>query len=136
MGSIGGVVSPGGTILHVIPKDDGVIFETRVDPASVDQVFVGQDTKVMLSAFNQRTTPELYGKVKSVSPDIVVDPNSGASFYRTQILVPGHELARLNGLEVVPGMPIEAFLQTGARSVLSYLTKPLTDQLNRAFREE
>ena len=71
------------------------------------------------SAFNQRTTPELNGEVSRVSADITQDQKTGASFYTVRIAVAEHELARLNGLKLVPGMPVESFIQTGERTVIS-----------------
>lgn len=131
----GGVVPPGETILQVIPVSRGVDFEVRVDPNAVDQVFEGQRAKLVFTAFNTRTAPELFGTVSGVSPDRVVDPASGQPFYRVTLAVPPEELARLDGHDILPGMPVEAFLQTGERTVLSYLLRPLSDQLRRAFRD-
>lgn len=134
--TIGGVIPPGGTIMQIIPTNGDVVFETRVNPASVDQVHIGQTAKLMFTAFNQRTTPEILGMVENVSANTVEDRNTGETFYRAQIVVAKKELDKLNGQELVPGMPVEAFLQTGERSVISYLLRPLTDQVARAFREE
>jgi HlyD family secretion protein len=134
--TLGGVVPPGGTILQIIPTGDGVEFDTRVEPAAIDQVYVGQRAKVMLSAFNQRTTPELKGQVQSISPDTVQDTQTGLTYYRARISVSDDELARLGELKIVPGMPVEAFIQTNERTISSYLMRPLSDQLNKAFREE
>lgn len=133
--TIGGVVPPGALIVQIIPFDDEFRFEVRIDPVAVDQVYPGQEAKVRFPAFNQRTTPELIGAVLSVSPTSVMDEVTGQSFYRVTLTVPPEELARLGDTNLVPGMPLEAFLQTGERSVLSYLTKPMTEQLNQAFRE-
>lgn len=134
--TIAGVVAPGATILQIIPKDEDLSFELQIEPVSVDQVFPGQDAKVRFPAFNQRTTPELNGSVRSISPTSVVDEATGRAFYRVTVEVPDDELSRINTLELLPGMPVEAYLQTGERSVLSYLTKPLVEQLNQAFREQ
>lgn len=134
--TIGGVVSPGQTILQIVPSDQGIEFEMRVDPLSIDQVFVGQTAKMMLSALNQRTTPELTGTVKWMSPTSVLDEATGFSFFRVQVFIAPDELARLGAVDLVPGMPVDAFLQTAERSVMSYLTRPLTDHVSRAFREE
>ena len=131
----GGVVPPGETILQVIPISEGVDFEVRVDPNAIDQVVQGQQAKVVFTAFNTRTAPELSGTVSGISPDSVTDPATGQSFYRVTLAIPPEELARLDGHEILPGMPIEAFLQTGERTVLSYLARPLSDQLRRAFRD-
>jgi len=132
----GGVVPSGETILQVIPVGQGVDFEVRVDPTSIDQVAVGQRARVVFPSFNTRTTPEIFGSVSGVSANSVPDRNTGQSFYRVTLSIPPAELAKLEQGEVIPGMPVEAFLQTGERTVLSYLLRPLTDHLTRAFRED
>jgi HlyD family secretion protein len=86
------------------------------------------------SAFNQRTTPELTGKVTRVSADVTADQRSGQSFYTIRVSLPPDEVARLGEVKLVPGMPVEAFVQTGERTMLSYFMKPLNDQLMRSFR--
>lgn len=134
--TIGGVVPPGGTILQIIPSDLGLTFRARIDPASIDQVFVGQDATLRFPAFNQRTTPELYGRVSDVAANTSVDEVTGASFYQVTLALGSAQVERLGDVSLVPGMPIEAFIKTEDRTVLSYLTKPLTEQLNQAFREE
>lgn len=134
--TLGGVVPPGGVILQIVPRDEGFSFMTQVDPASIDQVYVGQPAKVRFPAFNQRTTPELKGHVKDVSATTSVDDVSGMSFYRVEITMSEDELIRLGGQELIPGMPVEAYLTTTERTILSYLSKPLTDQLAQAFRED
>ena len=133
--TIGGVVPPEGTILEVVPTADGVEFELRVDTKSINQVFVGQRARVVFPAFNMRTAPEIFGTVAGISPTSIVDQATGVAYYRLNLTVPTDQLALLGDVDLIPGMPIEAFLQTGERSVLSYLTKPLMDQLQRAFRE-
>ena len=134
--TIGGVVAPGATILQVVPSNAGFQYELRLDPRSIDQVFVGQNTTVKFPAFSTRSTPDIIGKVSVVSPASVTDAATGQVFYRLELDVPPAELAKLGDLELVPGMPVEAFIQTSNRSVLSYLTQPLTDQMSRAFRDE
>lgn len=131
----GGVVAPEATITQIVPLSDGVEFKLQVDPQSIDQVFVGQVAKVLFPAFNQRTTPELFGTVSGISPTSVDDPQTGLSYFRIDLTLPTEEIARLGDVELIPGMPVEAFLQTGERSVLTYLTEPLLQQLRRAFRE-
>lgn len=132
----GGVIAPGATILEVVPLAEGMEFEVSVDPRAVDQVHPGQKAEVVFSAFDPRSTPRLKGEVVSVSPDTVTDPRSGRSFYRVGLAVPPEELARLGAAQLMPGMPVEAYLATGERSVLSYLLHPLVQQLALAFREE
>lgn len=132
----GGVVPPGGTVLKIVPQTDWLSFELRVDPVSIDQVYVGQDARVRFSAFNQRTTPELMGAVSRISPTSLVDEATGLTFYEIVVDITPDELGKLGELVLVPGMPVEAFLQTDERTVLSYFVKPLSDQIQKAFREE
>ena len=134
--TVGGVVPPGATVAQIIPTDSEHVFETRVDPTMIDQVHAGQKAKLVLSAFNQRTTPELMGTVSAVSPNVVVDQATGLAFYKAWIRIGAGERAKIAHLDMVPGMPVEAFLQTDERTVMSYLVQPILDQLRRAFREE
>jgi HlyD family secretion protein len=134
--TVGGVVTSANPIMDIIPDTDRLIIEAQLEPMYIDQLYLGQPTTVRLSAFNQRTTPELNGAVKSVSANSTVDKLTGIPFYTVVIEVPEDEIARLNGLVLVPGMPAEAFMQTDKRTIVNYLLKPATDQLNRAFREE
>lgn len=134
--TVGGVVPPGGTIMQIVPRDENLGFRTRIDTASVDQVYVGQQAKLRFTAFNQRSTPELWGQVANISPTSVLDEVTGQNFFWVRVVAQEGEVERLGDLELVPGMPVEAYLQTNERSVLSYLTKPMTDQVNQAFREE
>ena len=135
--TVGGVITPNGEpLMLIVPKADALTVEARIAPQEIDRVHVGQRAVLRFSAFNQRTTPELNGAVSVVSADISADQKTGASFYTVRIAISGAELARLGGLKLVPGMPVESFIQTEARTVLSYLTKPLTDQALKAFREK
>ena len=134
--TLGGVITPANPIMDIIPNTDRLIIESKVEPMYVDQIYAGQDTTVRLSAFNQRTTPELNGKVISISANTTIDPVSGVPFYTVKIEIPTAEISRLKGLILVPGMPAEAFMQTDKRTVINYLLKPATDQLSRSFREE
>lgn len=133
--TIGGVVPPGTTILQIIPPDQGVSFRMRVSPTSVDQLYVGQSANLRFPAFDRRETPEIIGTLSDVSPTSVTDQQTGQSCYWATIQVAPEELALLGQLLLVPGISVEAYLQTGDRSVLSYLTKPMTDQIAHAFRE-
>ena len=134
--TIGGVIGPGSPVLQIIPQDEGFEIEANVEPQFVDELYSGQSATLRFSAFNQRTTPELNGTVKGISPNVVVNEQTGLSFYKIRLTVPEVELARLNDQPLVPGMPVEAFIKTRERTALNYLLKPLSDQINRAFREE
>ena len=133
--TVGGVVPPGATIMEIVPDTDRLTVEAKVSPADIDQLVPNQPATVRFSAFSAQTTPELHGNVTRIAPERTVDERSGGSFYTVRIDVSAAELKRLGELKLVPGMPVEAFIQTGHRSLISYLTKPLGDQLRRSFRE-
>jgi HlyD family secretion protein len=133
--TVGGVVTPAEVLMLLVPDGDTLAIEARLNADRVDQVHVGQTAHVRMSAFNQRTTPELAGIVELVSADIVRDAQSGATYYSVRIALPVDEVRRLGSLRLIPGMPAEVFLETESRTMLSYLFKPLTDQLSRMFRE-
>lgn len=133
--TLGGVVAPGATILEVIPLDEGMDFELRVDPRAIDQVYPGQAARVVMASFDPQTTPQLAAEVTTVSPDVITDPQTGQSFYRVGLAVPLEELARLGDVALVPGMPVEGYLETGERTILTYLLHPVTAHVQRAFRE-
>ena len=134
--TIGGVVPPGATIVQIVPTKEDLTFEVRIDPGSIDQVYIGQDARVRFPAFNARTTPELTATVSGISPTTITDEATGLSYFRATLNIPPDQLSRLGDLTLIPGMPVESFLQTSERSVLSYLLRPITEQLVRAFREE
>jgi HlyD family secretion protein len=134
--TIGGVVAPGATVMQLIPQDRGLEMEVNVETHTIDQLHPEQEATVRFPAFNQRTTPELFGKVALISPSSVVDERTGNAFYRVGIEIPAEEIRRLGSRTLVPGMPIEAFIRTDPRTVLSYLMKPITDNLAKVFREK
>lgn len=134
--TVGGVINAAEVLMEIVPDNDSLALDANVSPADIDQIHLGQPAIVRLSAFNQRTTPELNGWVNRIAADAIQDERTGRSFYRVRITVSPEELERLQSLTLVPGMPAEAFIQTGERTPLSYLIKPLSDQINRAFREE
>ena len=133
--TIGGVVSAGEVLMQVVPSNETLQIEVKISPTDIDQLRVGAETLLRLSAFNQRTTPELVGELVRISADTAIDQQSGASHYVARIAIDSLELEKLEGLALVPGMPVEAFVKTEERLVLSLLIKPFTDQLHRAFRE-
>jgi HlyD family secretion protein len=133
--TIGGVVRPGDTIMEVVPDSDELQIEAKLQPNDIDQVRLGQKAFTRFSAFNQRVTPELVGQVSYVSPDISRDQQTNAGYFTVRVTLPEEERRKLAGLQLVSGMPAEVFMQTGSRTMLSYLFKPITDQLQRAFVE-
>jgi HlyD family secretion protein len=134
--TVGGVIAPGDPLMLIVPEADDLAIEVRVAPQDIDQVKIGQPAVLRLSAFNQRTTPEITGTVSRVAADLTQDEKADLAFYTVRVITSEAELARLKELKLVPGMPVETFIQTGERTALSYLMKPLSDQLNRAWREQ
>lgn len=130
------VIRPADPVMYIIPQDRPLIITTQVQPQDIDQVFVGQAVALRFSAFDQRRTPELFGKVTQVSADSFTDENTSLSFYRAQIVLDDGQMARLpEEMVLIPGMPVDAFLATQERSPMDYLIKPLADYFARAFRE-
>jgi HlyD family secretion protein len=132
--TVGGVITAGEAIMLIVPQADALTVESKLMPQDIDQVRPGQTAALRFSAFNQRTTPELNGLVTRVSADLTTDQRTGATYYTVRISISDEQVARLGGLKLLPGMPVEAFIQTGERTVLSYLTKPFTDQAARSFK--
>jgi len=132
--AIQSVVQSAAPMMYVIPQDQPLIVTARIDAIHVDQIFIGQPVTMRFSAFDQRQTPELDGQVKKLSADVFVDEATGRSFYSVELLPNEGELAKLGGSTILPGMPVEAFIQTDERTPLSYLTKPLTDYFARAMK--
>jgi HlyD family secretion protein len=134
--TVGGVIGPGEVTMLIVPDNDSLDVEVRIQPQDIDQIRIGHRAVLRFSAFNQRTTPELNGTVSRIAPDVTEDPKTGAHYYTVRINIPKEELARLGDLKLVPGMPVESFMQTAPRTVMSYLVRPFHDQLARAFREK
>ena len=134
--TVGGVITAGDAIMLIVPDADNLTVEAKVNPQDIDQVRIGQTALLRLSAFNQRTTPEIYGTVTRISADAATDQRTGQTYYTIRIAMPADEVAKLGEVRMVPGMPVEAFVQTGDRTMISYLVKPLHDQLMRMFREK
>ena len=122
--------------MQIVPDRDALVAEVKLSPTDIDQVTIGQRVHLRFSAFSQRNTPELNGVVTSVAADLTADQRSGLSYYVVRAEVSDGEWQRLGNVTPVPGMPVEAFIQTGERTALAYLTKPFLDQVARAFKEE
>jgi HlyD family secretion protein len=134
--TVGGVIAPGETIMLIVPDQDSLKVEARVSPQDIDQLHLGQSVALRFSGLDQRTTPVINGTLSHISPDTTVDPKTEQRYYTVRISLDPKQIARLGSVKVVPGMPVEVFVQTGDRSALSYLLKPLDDQLSRAFKED
>ena len=131
----GSVIRPADPVLYVVPQDAQLRITARIDAAHIDSVGPGQDAMLRFSSFESRTTPELAASVSRVSANVSVDERTGASFYTADLVLKEGEADKLEGKELVPGMPVEVYIQTGSRSPLSYVFKPFTDYVNRAFKE-
>jgi HlyD family secretion protein len=134
--TVGGVITAGDAMMLVVPDADSLTVEAKVNPQDIDQVREGLPALLRFSAFNQRTTPEIYGKVSRISADASTDQRTGQTYYTVRIALPADEVTKLGEVRIVPGMPVETFIQTGDRTMISYLTKPLHDNLMRMFREK
>jgi len=134
--TVGGVITAGDPIMMIVPESDKLSVEVKVEPKDIDQVAIGQPVVLRFSAFNQRTTPELNGSVTRIGADTSNDQRTGQSYYLVRIGIDPSELDRLGPVKLTPGMPVEAFIQTGERTLVSYLVKPLHDQLMRSIREK
>jgi HlyD family secretion protein len=134
--TVGGVITAGDPIMLIVPEADNLSVEVKVNPQDIDQLQLNQKAILRFSSFNARTTPEIDGVVTRISADTTTDQRTGQSYYTVRISMPPEQIQRLGEVKLLPGMPVEAFVQTGDRTMLSYLIKPLHDQFVRAFREE
>ncbi|MDH4440128.1 MAG: HlyD family type I secretion periplasmic adaptor subunit [Rhizobium sp.] len=133
--TVGGVVSPGQVIMAIVPRESELTVNVKVAPTDIDRIFVGQPARMRFTAFNRQTTPEIVGAVDILPAATVVDKATNLPFYRTTIAFSPSDLGDL-GSKLTPGMPVEVYIETEERTVISFLAKPFTDQLMKAFREE
>src|SRR5215469_2348507 len=134
--TVGGVITAGDPIMLIVPEADNLSVEVKVNPQDIDQLQLNQKAILRFSAFNIRTTPEIEGVVTRISADTTTDQRTGQSYYTVRIAMAPDQIERLGEVKLLPGMPVEAFMQTRDRTMLSYLIKPLHDQFLRAFREK
>ena len=134
--TVGGVIPAGDPMMMIVPDAENLAVEARVNPQDIDKVQVTQPAVLRFSAFDSRTTPEIFGKVSRVSADTTLDQRTGQSYYTIRIALERDQMERLGNVRLVPGMPVDAFVQTGERTVIAYLMKPLSDQIVKAFREK
>jgi HlyD family secretion protein len=133
--TVGGVINAGEPVMLIVPQADTLVVEARIAPQDIDQIRPGQSVALRFSAFSHQTTPEIFGSLSRVSADLTREAQSNVSFYTARITIDENEMNKLEGKALLPGMPVEAFIQTGSRTALSYLIKPFEDQVARAFRE-
>lgn len=132
----GAVVRPGETLLSIVPKAQILVTEVRLRPQDIDQVRAGQPARLRFTAFNKQTTPEAHGLVDRVAADLQRDPVTGQFHYTATVRVSDEQVQRLRSLTLQAGMPVEAHIRTGERTLASYLLKPLSDHMQRALRED
>jgi HlyD family type I secretion membrane fusion protein len=130
------VIGPGAPILDIVPQGDRFIIEARVNPLDIDVVETGLPAQVRLTAFKQRRTPTVQGRVVQVSANRISDEPTGAAYFKADVEIDLAELGRLEGVSLYPGMPAEVLIITGKRTLADYLLAPVTDSFVRAFREE
>ena len=131
------VISGAEPVMFLVPQDRPLVIATKVQPTDIDQIHLGQDVTLRFSAFDQRRTPELMGTVTLVSADIFLDDSTQVSYYQAQVQLNEGEAEKLpEGMVLIPGMRVEAFVRTADRSPMDYLLKPLADYFAKAFREQ
>jgi len=133
--TVGGVISPGEQIMLIVPDNDTLAVEARIQPRDIEQLYIGQSSFLHFAALNQRTTPEIEGDVVMVSADLTQDQRTGTSYYTARVSLKPDQVARLGEAKLVPGMPVDVFIQTPGRTALAYLIKPLKEQAERALKE-
>ena len=133
--TVGGVIGAGETVMLVVPAADGLVIDAQIAPASIDDVEAGQPVSIRFPAFDANTTPECKGVVKRVSADLIKDVQAQLAYYIARVTIDDEKACLPGPRRLLPGMPAEVHIQTGERRVWSYLLKPLSDQISRAFRE-
>ena len=133
--TVGGVIRAGDPILSLVPEDDVLIIDARVKPDDIERVYRGQSAQVRLSGLSQRSTPILKAEVLTVSPDRLTDQATGEPYFAARVMIPEDQLALLEGVELVPGMPAEVLIETGEQSALGYMLDPILASFRKAFRD-
>lgn len=129
------VIRAADPLMYIVPQDRPLVIGARIATINVDEVQPGQPVALRFAAFSSRTTPEISGELLRVSADAMIDEATRAPYYRAEVTIPPEELGKLGELALIPGMPVEVYIQTGERSPMNYLLKPMMDYFNRAFRE-
>jgi membrane fusion protein, type I secretion system len=133
--TVGGVAAPGETLMLIVPEKDSLVVDAMVSPTNIDDVHPGQPVIIRFPAFDARTTPECNGTVQRVSADLIKDPRQQLSYFIARTTLDDKKACLQDTRHLQPGMPAEVHIQTGERNVWSYVMKPLSDQLNRAFKQ-
>jgi len=134
--TVGGVLTTGNPIMDVVPEGDVLVVDAHVRPLDVDSVRKGMAAHVKFTSFRAKTTPELVGVVDNISADVLAEPTKGEPYYLMRVTVSGEEIKKLNGLEIVPGMPAEVFSDGGSRTMMQYLFDPISSLVRKSIRED
>ncbi len=134
--TVGGVIAPGTEVASIVPEGVPLVLRVRVEAGQIDEVQPGQEVTVVFPSFNARTAPEFTGRVRTVSADALVEEGTGARFYTAEIALTEDSETAARTFGVLPGMPVEAFIQTRMRTPVAFLLDPFTDYVRHAFREE
>ncbi|MEM5522473.1 HlyD family type I secretion periplasmic adaptor subunit [Sulfitobacter sp. AS59] len=130
------IVRAADPLMFLVPQDRPLVIVVRVKPTNIDEIAVGQNVELRMSALDSQTTPQLMGQVTQISADALEDKVTGQTFYRAQIMLKPGEVENLPGETILlPGMPVEAFIRTSDHSPMTYLFKPFADYFARAFRD-
>ena len=133
--TVGGVVESGDPMLEIVPLDGDLVLETRIAVSDIDEVHHGGTAVVRLTAYSFRTTPPVTGTVTHVAADASIDPATGLQFYRVDVSVPPEEIAALQTVDALPGMPAQAMIETGEQSLMDYMLNPLLGSMATAMKE-
>ena len=133
--NINAVVQPGEVILQIVPTGGAMVINSQVTPTDIEQLYVGQETRIRFDAFDAQTTPEIKGKVLLISADSVQDPTTNMDHYIVQVSLDSEETSRIKTGEIITGLPVTTMFTTNDRTMMNYLIKPLKTQLFSAFRE-
>lgn len=133
--TVGGVITPGQTLMEIVPNNTKLIVKASIDPKDRASINKDQHAEIRFSAFNQRSTRPIKGKVTLISADRLINNNTNIPYYAANIALTEDPSSKLNGQKIHPGMQAEVIISTGERTTLDYLLSPLTQSFNRAMRE-
>lgn len=134
--TVGGVVRPGEEVLDIVPDNENLVINARVSPRDIDDARAGQHAYVIFPSFPQRNLHRVDARVRTVSADALEDEHTGKPYYEAEVQIDREQLRRLDPqIELMPGMPAEAFIATAERTVLEYLLQPFLLVVEHSFRE-
>ena len=133
--TVGGVAAPGEVLLTIVPSGGPLDIEARLSPADIQAIRVGDSATIRFPGLNHTNTPELTARVTVVGADLTEDPATRTAFYPVTLDLSADEASKLGDVELVPGMPVEAFIANGQRTLVDYLIEPIRDRMAHAMRE-